>query len=249
MKIEQFAKRELGFDDIDVLEVYQGYLIGGKIKRDPRCFWINKQNIEGLAEIAKIVAIESAFHGILSLIPGGSFAYRLIKDQIGYPPRYNVIFEPNLYEITYSVITVDKEGQKKTVVDSLIQGADSAAKIAIKTGSKVQEVISDLIIKGDKKKTKQREEEKIDESEILGFTYIRFDDKTTMIRNKIVNERLAETKSSSKKLIQKTASEIVPPVVISFKTTANAKATDFLKHLKRIGFKIRFSQSLIDEII
>jgi hypothetical protein len=246
MKIEQFAKRKLGFNDIDVLEVYQGYLIGGKIKKNPRCFWINKQNIEGLAEIAKIVAIESAFHGILSLIPGGSFAYRLIKDQIGYPPRYNVIFEPNLYEITYSAITVDKDGQKKGVVDSLIQGVDSVAKIAFKTGSKVQGVLTDLIIKGDRKEKKQREEEN---SDILGFTYIRFDDKTSIIRNKIVNERLAETKSSSRKLVKKTASEIVPPVVISFKTTANEKATDFLKHLQRMGFKIIFSQSLIDEII
>ncbi|MFX0085769.1 MAG: hypothetical protein ACFFAU_08845 [Candidatus Hodarchaeota archaeon] len=249
MKIEHFAERELGFDDIDVLEVYQGYLIGGKIKKNPRCFWINKQNIEGLAEVAKIVAIESAFHGLLSLIPGGSFAYRLIKDQIGYPPRYNVIFEPNLYEITYSVITVDKEGRTKSVVDSLIQSVDNVTKMAIKTGSKVQTVLTDLIMKGDKKEIDQREGKKISESEILGFTYIRFDDKTSIVRNKIVNEKLAKTKSSSKKFVQKTASEIVPPVVISFKTTANTKALEFLKHLKRIGFKIRFAQSLIDEVL
>ena len=128
MKIEQFASKYLDFKKLLVLEVYQGYLIAGEIKnRAPRCFWVNKQNIEGIAEIAKIIAIESAFHGLLSLIPGGSFAYRLIKDQIGYPPRYNVIFEPRYYTITYSTITLDKKGEKKGIVDGLVQSIDSVA--------------------------------------------------------------------------------------------------------------------------
>ncbi|MHA2073446.1 MAG: hypothetical protein ACW97X_02400 [Candidatus Hodarchaeales archaeon] len=247
MKIEKFTQEHLKFKDIKVLEVYQGYLIAGKIKKAPRCVWINKQNIEGLAEVAKIVAIESAFHGILSLIPGGSFAYRLIKDQIGYPPRYNVTFEPLFYEITYSVITLDKEGEKKGAIDGLIQSVDSITKMAFKTGTKVQSALTELILKGDKRRNKEKADDR-SKLDILGFTYIRFDDITSLIRNKVVKERISETKSSSKKLIKKTASEIVPPVVISYKTTANDEATDFLKHLKKLGFVVKFSESIIDEI-
>ncbi|MHA2203924.1 MAG: hypothetical protein ACW991_09560, partial [Candidatus Hodarchaeales archaeon] len=117
MRIEQFATIYLDFKSPVALEVHQGYLIAGQIQgRVSRCFWINKQNIEGIAEVAKIIAIDSAFHGLLSLIPGGSFAYRLIKDQIGYPPRFNVIFEPRYYTITYSTITLDRRGEKKGIV-------------------------------------------------------------------------------------------------------------------------------------
>lgn len=249
MKIEKFAQRELSFKDIIALEAYQGYLITGKREKAPRCLWINKKNIEGLAEIAKIVAIESTFQGILSLIPGGSFAYKLIKDQIGYPPRYNVMFEPDFYDITYSVITLDQEGHQKGTVDSLIQSVDSITKMAFKTGTKVQDIITDFIKKKDKGQTKQGRKEKNTESKILGFTYLRFDDKTSIIRNRIVKEKLAETKSSSKKLIKKTVSEIAPPAIISFKTTANEKASLFLKHLQSLGFKVKFSESVIDGII
>lgn len=248
MKIEKFAQEHLKCKDVKVLEVYQGYLIAGKIKKAPRCIWINKQNIEGLAEVAKIVAIESAFHGILSLIPGGSFAYRLIKDQIGYPPRYNVTFEPLFYEITYSVIALDKEGEKKGAIDGLIQSVDSITKMALKTGTKVQSALTDLLLKGDKRQNKEKNDDNRSDLDILGFTYIRFDDITSLIRNKIVKERISETKSASKRLIKKTASEIVPPVVISYKTTANEEATDFLKHLKKLGFVVKFSESVIDEI-
>jgi hypothetical protein len=249
MKIEKFTQRELSFKDVVVLEAYQGYLIAGKREKAPRCLWINKKNIEGLAEIAKIVAIETAFHGILSLIPGGSFAYRLIKDQIGYPPRYNVLFEPDFYDITYSVITLDQEGHQNGMVDSLIQSVDSIAKTAFKTGTKVQDIITDFISKRDKGQTKQKKKKKNTESQILGFTCLRFDDKTSIIRNRIVNEKLTETKSSSKKLIKKTVSEIAPPAIISFKTTANEKATIFLKHLQSLGFTVKFSESVIDGLV
>ena len=242
MKIEQFASTYLDFKKILVLEVYQGYLIAGEIKnRTHRCFWVNKQNIEGIAEIAKIIAIESAFHGLLSLIPGGSFAYRLIKDQIGYPPRYNVIFEPRYYTITYSTITLDKKGEKKGIVDGLVQSIDSVAKIALKTGSKLQDAFLDFLPKG---KSKSKEPE---ETDILGFTYIRFDDMTSIIRNKIVKERLSGTKSTPTRLVKTALAEIVPPAVISFKTTANDEAISFLKHLQRIGFKVNFSKPLFDE--
>lgn len=246
MKIEKFARDQLDFKDIKVLEVYQGYLILGKHKKKPRCLWVNKQNIEGLAEIAKIVAIESAFHGILSFIPGGSFAYRLIKDQIGYPPRYNVTFEPDFYEITYSVITLDKKGEKKGVVDGLVQGVDNVAKLALKTGSKFQNVLTDFVKKGDKMNQKQGNGNKDNKSTPLGFTYFRFDDKTSIIRNNIVKKRINETISTSGKFVKKTASEIVPPVVISYKTTANEEAIAFLKHLQKMGFEVKFSQSILD---
>lgn len=249
MKIEKFAQRELSFKDIIALEAYQGYLITGKREKAPRCLWINKKNIEGLAEIAKIVAIESTFQGILSLIPGGSFAYKLIKDQIGYPPRYNVMFEPDFYDITYSVIMLDEEGRQKGMVDSLIQSVDSIAKTAFKTGTKIQDIITDFIIRRDKGQTKQERKEKKTESQIIGFTCLRFDDKTSIVRNRIVNERLIKTKSSSKKLIKRTVSEISPPAIINFKTTANEKAIIFLKHLHNLGFKVKFSESVIDGLI
>ncbi|MFX1285663.1 MAG: hypothetical protein ACFFB5_18630 [Promethearchaeota archaeon] len=239
MRIEQFASIYLEFNKPVVLEVYQGYLIAGQIKsRAPRCFWINKQNIEGIAELAKIVAIESAFHGLLSLIPGGSFAYRLIKDQIGYPPRFNVIFEPRYYTVTYSTITLDQKGDNKGIVDGLVHGIDSVAKMALKTGSKLQETIVELITK-EKSNT-------IPSDDILGFTYIRFDDVTTAIRNKIVEKRLSETKSTSARLAKSTMADIVPPVVVSFKTTANEEAMNFLSHLHQLGFKVNFSKSIVD---
>ena len=244
MRIEQFANIYLNFKEPVVLEVYQGYLIAGKIKsnsgRVPRCFWINKQNIEGFAEVAKVVAIESAFHGILSLIPGGSFAFRLIKDQIGYPPRYNVIFEPKYYTITYSTVTLDQKGERKGMVDGLVQSVDSVARIALKTGSRIQDSILEFVSKGKSKSDKP------DEEEILGFTYIRFDDITSAIRDTIVEERLSETKSTPAKLAKTAVAEIIPPVVISYKTTANDEAINFLGYLQRIGFKVNFSKSLFD---
>lgn len=245
MKIEKFAKDQLDFKDIDVLEVYQGYLILGKHKKKPRCLWINKQNIEGLAEVAKIIAIDQAFHGILSFIPGGSFAYRLIKDQIGYPPRFNVTFDPDFYEITYSIITLDKEGEKKGAIDGLIQGVDNTLKMAFKTGTQVQNVLTNIVKKGDRK-NKSKDKDNI--PDILGFTFIRFYDKTSIIRNQIVDKRIANTKSKHEKLVKKTAAEIIPPVVIGFKTTANEEATAFLKSLQKIGFKVKFSQSIVDEL-
>ncbi len=242
MRIEQFASIYLDFKNPMALEVHQGYLIAGQIQgRASRCFWINKQNIEGIAEVAKIIAIDSAFHGLLSLIPGGSFAYRLIKDQIGYPPRFNVIFEPRYYTITYSTITLDRRGEKKGIVDGFAQSIDNVAKIALKTGTKIQDAILEFITK-EKPKSDQSEED-----EILGFTYLRFEDKTSLIRNRIVEERLLETKSTPTKLAKTALAEIVPPVVISFKTTANDEAIIFLKHLQRIGFKVNFTQSVFDE--
>ncbi|MFX1248426.1 MAG: hypothetical protein ACFFBQ_13655 [Promethearchaeota archaeon] len=242
MRIEQFASIYLEFKSPVALEVYQGYLIAGELKsRKPRCFWINKQNIEGIAEVAKIIAIESAFHGLLSLIPGGSFAYRLIKDQIGYPPRFNMIFEPNYYTVTYSTVALNKKGERKGMINGLVQSIDDLAKIAYKTGSKLQDTILEFISK----------EKPISNSEgdddILGFTYIRFDDKTTIIRNRIVEDRLSKTKSTPTRLAQTALSEIVPPVVVSFKTTANEEAVNFLQYLNRIGFKVNFSQASFDK--
>jgi len=224
-----------------VLEVFQGYLIAGKIKKKPRCLWINKQNIEGLAEVAKIVAIESAFSAILSFIPGGSFAYRLIKDQIGYPPRYNVIFEPDFYNITYNIITLDNKGQSKGVVDGLVQSMDHIAKIALRTGSKVQDTIKDFLTGN---KSQSSSSIKSEDREILGFTYLKFEDHTSTIRNKIVDERLKSTKSTPIKLAKTTTAGLVPSIVISFKTTANEKAINFLDYLQKIGFIVNFSKSI-----
>lgn len=239
MRIEQFAIIHLGFKKPVVLEAYQGYIIAGELNgRTPRCFWINKQNIEGLAEVAKIVAIESAFHGLLSLVPGGSFAYRLIKDQIGYPPRFNVIFEPKYYTVEYSTVALDKLGEKKGIFDSLVQSVDSVAKIAIRAGTKAQDTILEFVTKGKAKKTEP------DQTDTLGFTYIRFVDKTSIIRNRIVKERLTQTQSTPAKLAKTAAAELVPSVVVSFKTTAIDEAIIFIEYLKKIGFKVQFLQSL-----
>jgi hypothetical protein len=224
-----------------VLEVYQGYLLAGKVRKKPRCLWINKQNIEGLAEVAKIVAIESAFSAILSFIPGGSFAYQLIKDQIGYPPRYNVIFEPDFYKITYSIITLDNKGQPEGVIDGLVQSMDHIAKIAIKTGSKVQDTIKDFLTGN---KTQKFASTKSEEREILGFTYLKFEDYTSVIRNKIVDDRLNSTKSIPLKLAKTTTAGLAPSIIISFKTTENEKAIRFLNYMQKIGFDVNFSKSI-----
>jgi len=242
MRIEQLASIYLDLKRPVALEVHQGYLIAGQIQgRAPCCAWINKQNIEGIAEVAKIIAIDSAFHGLLSLIPGGSFAYRLIKDQIGYPPRFNMIFGPRYYTINYTTITLDKRGETKGLIDGITQGLDSVAKMALKTASGVQNTIVELITK-EKPRSDQAKED-----EILGFTYIRFEDKISMIRNSIVEERLSETKSTPAKLAKTALAEAVPPVVVSFKTTANEEAIIFLKHLQQIGYKVNFTQSLSNE--
>ena len=242
MRIEQFASIYLDYKSPVALEVHQGYLIAGQIQgRAPCCTWINKQNIEGVAEVAKIIAIDSAFHGLLSLIPGGSFAYRLIKDQIGYPPRFNMIFGPRYYTITYTTITLDNRGEPKGLIDGITQSIDNVAKIALKTGSKIQDAILEFITK------EKTESNQPNEDEILGFTYIRFEDRISMIRNRIVEERLSKTKSSPTKLAQTALAEIVPPVVVSFKTTANEEAIIFLKHLQKIGYKVNFTQSLSEE--
>lgn len=244
MKIEKFAQTYLNFKDPSVLEVYQGYLIAGKVGKKNRCFWVNKQNIEGLAEVAKILAIESGFSAILSFIPGGSFAYRLIKDQIGYPPRYNIIFEPEFYDITYSLVTLDKKGQPKGAVDGLVQSMDHIAKTALKTGSKVQDAIVDFITKGKSKAKNKSAQPEYDET--LGFTYLRFEDRTSIIRNKIVKERLKDTKSTASRIAKTATAGLTPSIVISFKTTVNDEAVGFLKYLHKLGFNVKFSQPLLD---
>ncbi|NHJ01603.1 MAG: hypothetical protein EAX86_05640 [Candidatus Heimdallarchaeota archaeon] len=246
MEIEKFSESFLEIKNPTVLEVYQGYLISGKLRKKPRIVWINKQNVDGLTEIAKIVAIETAFHGILSFIPGGSFAYRLLKDQIGYPPRYNVIMEPDFYRVKYTVITLDGKGEPKGVVDGLLQGVDSVAKLAFDTGSKAGGILKDLF-KGDKI-LKQKEEIPSKEEEILGFTYIRFEDIVTLTRNSIIRKKLSETPSKSMKLIKKTTADLLPPVVLNFKTTENEKAITFLMALKKLGFQVDYSESLLEEI-
>ncbi len=238
MNIIDFFEQHYNLKSPKVLEAYQGYLVAGKFQKQPRCFWINKQNIEGLTEIAKIVAIETAFQGILSLIPGGSFAYRLIKDQIGYPPRYNIIFEPDLYEIKYNYITLDKEGQPQNIVDTVTQRVDDAAKFAVKAGEKLQDTIFHIL---KKKKDADDSEATPSDDPILGFTYFRFIDKTSLIRNQIISKRIDATQSRSGKLTKKMVSELAPSIVISFKTTANEEAVDFLKHLQTLGFKVHFS--------
>ncbi|MHA2154398.1 MAG: hypothetical protein ACXABU_03585 [Candidatus Hodarchaeales archaeon] len=243
MSIIKFFEQNYDLQHIKVLEAYQGYLVAGKVKKQPRCFWINKQNIEGVTEIAKIVAIETAFHGILSFIPGGSFAYRLIKDQIGYPPRYNIIFEPSFYEIKYNYISLDKEGQPKNIVDTVTQTVDDAAKLAVKAGEKLQDTIFDIL---KKKKTSNVSEGPPSDDPILGFTYIRFYDKTSLIRNKIIKKRIQVTESRSGKLTKKMVSELAPSIIISFKTTADEEAVDFLKHLQSLGFTVHFSDDVQD---
>jgi hypothetical protein len=224
-----------------VLEAYQGYLVAGKVRKHPRCFWINKQNVEGLTEITKIIAIETAFQGILSFIPGGSFAYRLIKDQIGYPPRFNVIFEPDLYEVKYTYISLDKKGQPKNIVNTVTQTVDDAAKLAVKAGEKVQDTILDLL---KKKKAITNPEETPFDDPILGFTYIRFYDRTSLIRNHIVKRRIQASESRTGKFTKKMVAELAPSIIISFKTTADEEAVEFLKHLQSLGFKVHFSDDV-----
>ncbi len=241
MKVDDFAYQYLGLKNARVLEVYQGYLITGRYKKEPRCIWINKQNIEGLTEVMKVLAIETAFRGILSFIPGGSFAYQLIKDQIGYPPRYNVIFEPNMYEITYSLIALDHKGKPQNIIDSLAQNVDSVAKTAFKTGEKIHESLKELITH---KKTKDSSQSTVNEELPLGFTYIRFYDKVSLVRNQIIGERIEKTASRKGKISKNIVAELAPSIIISFKTTANEEAIVFLKNLQSIGFQVRFSQTL-----
>lgn len=237
MKIEEFAKKNLGFKDPFVLQVYQGYLIGGKVKKNSKCFWINKQNIEGLAEVAKVVAIESTFHGILSFIPGGSLAYRLIKDQLGYPPRYNVIIDPEFYRISYSMISLDKKGQPKGLAENVMQSVDNIAKYALKTGDSIKDLLK-------KEKTQSQQEIKEQEDQFLGFTYIRFIDLVSEIRNQIIQRKLTEADSRAEKLTKSVIAELTPSIVMSFKTTANEEALIFLENLKKLGFTVEFVKYL-----
>jgi hypothetical protein len=241
MEITEFANKYLELTDVKVLEVYHGYLIAGKYKKEPLVFWINKQNIEGLTEVVKILAIETAFKGILSFIPGGSFAYQLIMDQIGYPPRFNVVFNPEMYEITYSLIALDQKGKPRNIVDSLAQNVDSMAKTALKTGEKIHDSIRGLITP---KKPKEYSQSDNDKDFPLGFTYIRFVDRVSLIRNEIIEKRIQYSRSKTGKTTTKLASELAPPIIISYKTTANEEAIVFLTYLRSIGFKIRFSQKL-----
>lgn len=237
MDIASWMSQHIDLDSPKVLEVYQGYLIAGKRHKKPICFWLNKQNIEGLTEVAKVVAIESSFHGILSFIPGGSFAYRLIKDQIGHPPRFNVIFDPDLYEITFQMITLDRKGQPETIVDTLTQNVEIVAKTAVKAGEKIQDTVLGLIKK--KKPSSSPTEE-----EILGFTYIRFIDAISNKRNQLIKNRIKSSRSRTGKLVKKVITDLTPSISISYKTTANEKAADFLKYLKSIGFNVCFSHSI-----
>ena len=237
MKVEEFAKKDLGFKDPFVLEVYQGYLIGGKVKKNSKCFWINKQNIEGLAEIAKVVAIESAFHGILSFIPGGSLAYRLIKDQIGYPPRYNVIFDPELYQVSYSIISLDKKGRPEGLAENVMQGVDNIAKYALKAGDSIKDFIK-------REKTQYQQDVHEQESQILGFTYIRFVDLVSDVRNQIIQKKIRKADSGAEKLTKSVIAEFTPSIVINFKTTANEEALVFLDKLKKLGFIVEFIKYL-----
>jgi hypothetical protein len=244
MKINDFAKQHLNLTNIESLEVYNGYLIAGQYKKRPRCIWINKQNIEGLTEVVKVLAIETAFKGILSLIPGGSFAYQLIRDQIGYPPRHNVIFDPEMYTITFSLVTLDQKGEKQTVIDSFTQNIDNVTKVAFKTGEKLHESLIGLISK-DKNREKPRQ---ISNDEIpLGFTYIRFIDKISQVRDEIISQKIEKTASRTGKVAKTLGSELAPSIIISFKTTANEEAKVFLKYLEALGFSVRFSQSVNNE--
>ena len=241
MKIKQFAEQHLALKDPRVLEVYQGYLIAGKFEKTYRCFWINKQNIEGLTEVAKILAIETAFQGLLSLIPGGSFAYRLIKDQIGYPPRYNIIFEPEMYEIKYNLIMLDKEGKSENIIDSVAHNVDQLTKMAVKTGGKLQNAFLEIFKKEKQPTTKSDNQS---DNQILGFTYIRFYDKTSIIRNKIIQNRIQKSSSRTDKYSKSIIAELAPAIIVGFKTTENENASSFLKYLSSIGFKTNFTEEL-----
>jgi len=240
MDIASWMSQHIDLDNPKVLEVYQGYLVAGKRHKKPICIWLNKQNIEGLTEVAKVVAIESSFHGILSFIPGGSFAYRLIKDQIGHPPRFNVIFDPDLYEITFQMITLDRKGQPETIVNTLTQNVENVAKTAVKAGEKIQDTVLSLIKK--KKPSSSPTEE-----EILGFTYIRFIDAISIKRNQLIKNRIKSSQSRAGKLVKQVITDLTPSILISYKTTANDTAANFLKYLKSIGFNVRFSNSITND--
>ena len=243
MDIATWMSQNINLDNPKVLEVYQGYLVAGKRNRKSICFWLNKQNIEGLTEVAKVIAIESSFHGLLSLIPGGSFAYRLIKDQIGYPPRHNIIFDPELYEVSFQTITLDKKGEPKTIVDNLSQGVENVAKTAAKTGEKIQKSLVGFI-------TKQKPDPVSsfnDQEDILGFTYIRFIDAVSSKRNQIIKKRIKSSESRSGKIVKQVVTELVPAIIISFKTTENEKSQEFLENLRSLGFNVSFSDSIFEE--
>jgi len=47
--------------------------------------------------------------------------------------------------------------------------------------------------------------------------------------------------------VKKVITDLTPSIVISYKTTANEKAADFLKYLKSIGFIVRFLDSIITD--
>jgi hypothetical protein len=240
MDIASWMSQNIDLDEPKVLEVYQGYLVAGKRRNKPICFWLNKQNIEGLTEVAKVVAIESSFHALLSFIPGGSFAYRLIKDQIGHPPRYNVVFDPDLYKITFQMITLDRKGQPNTIVDTLSQNVENVAKTAVKTSEKIQDTVIGLI----KRKKSLPSSTSPTEEEILGFTYIRFVDVVSNKRNQIIKNRVESSQSRSGKLVKQVISDLSPSIIISYRTTENEKSVDFLKYMKSIGFNVTFSHSI-----
>ncbi|MFW9856329.1 MAG: hypothetical protein ACFFFG_14850 [Candidatus Thorarchaeota archaeon] len=242
LKIRDFARQMLGFKDCTVLEVFQGYLVGGLVDKKGRCFWINKQNIEGLVEVAKIVALESTFSALLSLIPGGSFAYRLIKDQVGYPPRYNMIYEPRFYEIVYQTLFFDGKGQSSGIVDGFIRGIDQLSDLALKTGSKIQETLKGVFSGGEKEE--RRPDVKIgeDKPQRYGVLILSFIDRTSLIRKQIIEERLNQTKSTPAKLIKSAGAGLIPAVVASYKTTEIDEAATFLKSLRKIGFSINFER-------
>ncbi len=240
MDITSWMSQNINLDNLKVLEVYQGYLIAGKRHNKSVCIWLNKQNIEGLIEVAKVIAIESSFHALLSFIPGGSFAYRLIKDQIGYPPRYNVIFDPDFYEITFQMITLDSEGEPENIIDIVTQNVETVTKTAVKAGEKIQDTLLGLI----KKKKPPTALPPTIEDEILGFTYIRFIDTVSKKRNLMIKNRIDASHSRPGKLVKKVITDLTPAIIISFKTTANEESVDFLNHLKSIGFNVSFSDQI-----
>lgn len=248
IKIQEFARQQLGFKDCTVLEVFQGYLVGGRVNKKPRCFWINKQNIEGFVEVFKILALESTFSALLSFIPGGSFAYRLIRDQIGYPPRYNIIFEPDFYEIIYHTLVFDSKGQPQGVVDGLVHGIDKISKIALQTGSKIQATLKTLFSGGKRTENIDVNHARKETSERFGVLLLSFVDKTSLVRNRIIDERLQSTKSQATKLAKSASAGLIPAVVASFKTTEIDEATVFLNSLKKLGFSIKFGKTVREDV-
>ncbi|MFW9777681.1 MAG: hypothetical protein ACFFE8_02425 [Candidatus Heimdallarchaeota archaeon] len=242
LKICDFARQRLGFKDCTVLEVFQGYLVGGLVDKKGRCFWINKQNIEGLVEVAKIVALESTFSALLSFIPGGSFAYRLIKDQVGYPPRYNMIYEPRFYEIVYQTLFFDTKGQPQGIVDGLIRGIDQLSDMALKTGNKIQETLKGVFSGSEKENPRPDDDTKKEKSQRYGVLILSFIDRTSLVRKQIIEERLDKTKSTPAKLIKSAGAGLIPAVVSSYKTTEIDEAAIFLKSLRKIGFSIKFER-------